>query len=128
MKKPQTVRLLLQEHAKVSKCIRDFHTLPWSVLVSSPVLPSSLFLLSVDMSWQPKSFVFNCVSLTPLKMKLTLKLLAGQIVPEALQGVAFRLQYSFKLVYLNLNMGFTRANIHEKYISQVQGQGTLHPV
>lgn len=93
---------------KVSKCIRDFHTLPWrSVLVSSPVLPSSLFLLYVDMPWQPKSFVFNCIILMPLKMKLTLKLLAGQIVPESLQGVAFRLQYSFKLVYLNLNMGFT---------------------
>lgn len=99
--------LLLQEHPKVSKCGSDFQILPWgSVFDVSSVLPSSWFLLSVDMPWQAKSFVFSFISATALKMRFTLKLLAGQNLPEALWRIGFRLHCSFRLVYLNLNMGF----------------------
>lgn len=52
----------------------------------------------------------------PLKMRLTLKLLAGQILPEALQRVGFRLQYSFKLLYLNLDMAFNLCWAEQTYL------------
>lgn len=100
MKKlPQTEKLLLQEDAVVSKCIRDFQILLCSVLMSISVLPSCLVSLSVDVSWQIISFVFNSISLTPLKMKLALKGFFFQIVPEVLQKVGFGPSCSFRLVY-----------------------------
>lgn len=92
---PQTKKLLLQEDATVSKCKNkniekkeDFQILLWSV-VSISVLPSCLVSLSVDAPWQTISFAFNSTSLTPLEIKLALKILAGQILPEVLQKVGF---------------------------------------
>lgn len=101
MKKlPQTEKLLLQEDAVVSKCIRDFQILLCSVLLSISVLPSCLVSLSVDVPWQTVSFGFDSISLTPLKMKLALKLFFVQILPEVLQKFGFGLSCSFRLVYL----------------------------
>lgn len=79
-----------------------------NLILSSPVLPGSLFLLSVGIPgcFRPKSWDFNCVSLMPLKTVLTLKLLAGQFITKALQRVLFRLQCNFKPVQLNLNKAF----------------------
>lgn len=60
-----------------------------------------LFLLSVDVPWQTVSFGFSSISLTPVKMKLALKLLAGHILPEVLQKVGFGAKFQTCLLVLS---------------------------